>query len=172
MPKLISFVRLVDNINDNLGKLFSFLLLPLTAIATTEVVLRYIFNRPTIWAWDINQQLLGALIVVGGGYAFLHNMHVRVDIVVTHLTSRARALIELFTSPLFFFAYGILLWQSSVAAYDSVKMKEHYTSIFAPPIYPLKVLTAIAIFLLLCQGIAILIRNLFIVVYGEMGGKR
>jgi len=41
----------IDNTNEWLGKVASFLVLIIMAIAAMEVTLRYGFHRPTIWAW-------------------------------------------------------------------------------------------------------------------------
>lgn len=156
----MKFLRVIDTLNDNMGKIFSFLLLPLMVITTIEVIARYIFNRPTLWAWVINIQLYGAILVTGGAYTLLHNMHVNIDLLVVYLNPKARALINLFTSILFFLVMGVLLWQSSTAALHSFKIGEKYTySVWQPPIYPLKMLIPIAIFLFLLQGIAKFIRD-------------
>lgn len=154
-----TLLSIIDDINDRAGMLFSVLLIPLMMITTIEVIARYIFSRPTIWAWNVNIQLFGALTVIGGGYALRHNMHVSVGLVVDYLPRRVRALLNLFTSILFFLVMGVLLWQSSVAAWESVKIREAYTSVWAPPIYHLKTLIPIAVFLLLLQGIAKFIRD-------------
>ena len=157
----MKFLRIIDTLNDTMGKLFSFLLLPLMAIVTIEVVARYIFNSPTLWAWVVNIQIFGAILVMGGGYALLHKMHVSVDLVVQHLSPRARALVNLFSSTLFFLVVSVLLWQSSMAALHSLSIREKYTySIWQPPIYPLKMLIPIAIFLLFLQGVASFLRDL------------
>jgi TRAP-type mannitol/chloroaromatic compound transport system permease small subunit len=160
MSKLERFARQIDTINEVIGRLFSFLLLLLMGIVTMEVIARYIFNRPTIWGWVLALQIFGAITVVGGAYAHLHNMHVTVDVVVEHLPPRFKALLNLFTSALFFFFIGVLLWQGSTTAWESLKTRESYTSIWQPPIYPLKMLIPVAVFLLLLQGIARFMRDL------------
>jgi len=168
----MGLLRAMDVINDGIGRIFSFLLLPLMVITATEVVLRYIFNRPTIWAWDVNIQLFGAIILIGGAYAFLYNMHVRVDLLVIHLPLRARALLNLFASMLFFFSFGVLLWQGGLEAWQSLKIREQYTSVWAPPIYFVKVLVPIAVFLFLMQGVVQFIRDLLLVIHPEIREKK
>lgn len=172
MERLTGLIRVIDTITNFFGRLFSFLLIPLMVITTMEVVSRYIFNRPTIWAWDVNIQLFGAIILMGGAYAYLHNMHVRVDLLVIYLPARARALLNLFTSLLFFFSYSVLLWQGSLEAWQSIKIREQYTSVWSPPIYFEKMLIPIAVFLLLSQGVIQFIRDLLLVLYPETGEKK
>jgi len=165
MMKLKDLLRLIDAINNVVGRILSFLLIPLMVITAIEVVSRYFFSRPTIWAWDINIQIFGIIVIFGGGFALLHNAHVSVDVVVEHLNIRVRAFLDLITSVLFFFAYGILLWQTGLVAWESMKIKELYSTTLALPIYVLKALIPLAVVLLFLQGIAKFIRDLMIVLH-------
>lgn len=167
-----SFCRFIDSLNERVGKFAGWLILPLTALVTYDVVLRYGFNRPTIWAWDINIQLLGALVVLGGGYALLHDAHIGVDAIVIRLSARKRAIVDLITSAFFFFGIGVLLWQATVDAWFSLEIRELYSSVFMPPIYPFKVLMVAGILLLLLQGVAKFLRDLITVTSTEMKGRQ
>lgn len=153
------FGRRVDALNEWAGKIFAWLLVPMMAIVFLDVVLRYVFNRPTVWAWDVNVQLLGAMVLMGGGYALLYKMHVGVDILVERLSPRKRAVLELVLSLFFFLAIGVLLWQAWDAAAYAIRTKEETGSFFNPPIYFLKALSVVGIGLFLLQGIAKFIRD-------------
>jgi len=133
-----SFCCFIDSLNEWVGKMASWLIIPLTAVVTYDVILRYVFNRPTIWSWDINIQLLGALVVLGGGYAFLHDSHIGVDALVIHLSARRRAIVELITSAFFFFGIGVLLWKAALDAWFSLEIREFTPAFFHPPYIPLK----------------------------------
>jgi TRAP-type mannitol/chloroaromatic compound transport system permease small subunit len=61
----------------------------------------------------------------------------------------------------------VLLWQTSKMSLGSIKHSEHSQTIFAPPIYPFKVILAIGIFLFLLQGLSQFMRNLYIVFTGK-----
>lgn len=166
-----SFCRFIDSLNERVGRISGWLIIPLTAFVTYDVILRYIFNRPTIWAWDINIQLLGALVVLGGGYALLHDAHIGVDALVIHLSARRRAIVDLITSAFFFFGIGVLLWKAALDAWFSVEIGEVYSSVFSPPIYPFKILMVIGILLLLLQGVTKFIRDFITATSTEMKGK-
>lgn len=166
-----AFCRRIDSCNEWTGKIVCWLIIPLTFIVVYDVILRYVFNRPTVWAWDINIQLLGALVILGGGYVLLHNGHIGVDVLVVRLSPRKRAMVDLVTSLFFFFGVGVLLWKASLDAWSSLQIRELYTSFFQPPIYPLKIVVVIGVLLLLLQGIAKFMRDLSAVTSREMGGK-
>jgi TRAP-type mannitol/chloroaromatic compound transport system permease small subunit len=153
------FADWIDILNERVGYVVSFLLLPMTLISVIEVILRYVFNRPTIWAWDVNMMLLGALTVMAGGYALLKEGHVAMDAFVSRMSIRVSAVTALITSLLLFFGIGILVWQSGLAAWDSFLMREEVNSVWKPPLYPLKMLWPIGALLVLLQGVAGFIRN-------------
>ncbi len=168
---LKSFCSRVDSLNEWVGNVAGWLIIPLIVLVDFDVTLRYVFNRPTIWAWDINIQFLGALVVLGGGYAFRHNLHIGVDALVIHLSPRRRAVIDLVTSAFFFFGVGVLLWKSSEDAWSSLATGELYTSVFAPPIYPFKILVVGGVLLLFLQGLVKFLRDLSTIVSPDEKGK-
>ncbi len=166
-----NFCRRVDFLNEWVGKYSGWLILPLILLVVFDVTLRYVFNRPTVWAWDINIQLLGALVVLGGGYAHVHGAHIGVDALVIRLSPRGRAIVDSITSVFFFFGIGVLLWKAAGDAWFSLQIRELYTSVFSPPIYPFKILMVIGILLLLLQGVAKFLRDLSSLISTEMKGR-
>lgn len=155
-----NFCRAIDSLNEWVGKTASWLIIPLMLLVVFDVTLRYLFNKPTIWAWDINIQLLGALVVLGGGYAHRYNAHIGVDIIMVRLSAKIQAVINLITSFLFFFGFGVLFWKAAGDAIFSVKIREVYSSVFAPPIYPFKITMVVGILLLFLQGVVKFIQDL------------
>ena len=168
---LKGFCRGVDLLNEWTAKIAAWLIMPLCLLVTFDVILRYVFNRPTVWAWDINVQFLGALAALSGGYTLLEKGHIGVDVFVVDLTPKKQVMVELITSLFFFVGVGVLLWQSGVAAWFSVRTKEVDYTFFAPPLYPLKVIIALGFFLLFLQGMAKFIRNLAFLVSGKEGAR-
>jgi len=161
--KIKSFLHLIDAINERVGRFVAFLIIPISVITVLEVILRYIFNRPTIWAWDMNLMLMGAFTILAGGYVLLKGGHVAIDMYTVRLSPRRRAMVDLITSALFFISVGLLLWQSVISAFESVQKREIINSIWGPPLYPLKILWPIGAFLLLIQGMVKFIRDLAVI---------
>jgi len=162
MKKAEAFCQRIDAINRWTGFIAGMLLIPLVILVMTEVILRYFFSSPTIWAWDINVQLAAVIAILAGGYGLLYGNHVSVDVITSHLTPRTRARVDVATSTIFFFIMITLTWVAISAAGFSVSTRELYTSLFNPPLYPLRIVVAISLFLLFIQGIAKFIRDLVI----------
>jgi len=164
MQRLSFFLRVIDSINDRVGKTVSFLTVFLAALILYEVVRRSMFNTPTTWCYELSIFVYGTLTVMGGSYTLLHKAHVNVDIVYGRLSQRQRAIIDLLTSTLLFFFCVVLLWYGGRFAWESLLLLETTNTVWDPPIYPLKLTIPIAAFLLLLQGLAKFFRDLIIVI--------
>jgi len=160
-------LSLIDTSTEWVGKVARFMVIIVMVSMTVEVVSRYGFNRPTVWAWDVSEQVGAAFYMLGGAYALLHYAHVRVDVIYTRFSSKVKAIIDLVTS-IFFFSFCIVLmgkgWE---LAWGSTVIREVENSLLAPPLYPLKWLFVVACFLLFLQGGAKFIRDLGIAITGK-----
>ncbi len=164
---LVGFAHIVDTVNARLARVLSFLLLALCLLMVYEVVMRYLFNDPSHWAFESSLFIYGGIGILGGGYVLLHGQHVRLDVFYGRLSPRNKAILDLVTVPVFFLVLVVLLWQGGVKAYDSVLIREVTASMWGPPVYPVKIIIVVATFLLLLQGIAKFIRDLFFVLRRE-----
>jgi len=155
-----TFIKIVDNINEYVGRATSFIIPIIMLIVSLEVVMRYVFDSPTIWAWDINIQLFALVVFLGGGYTALKKGHVNIDILYGRLSSKKQALLDVITAPIFFLFMVILVWKLGGMALQSVEEQEVMSTILAPPIYPLKILVTIGVLLFLLQGVASLLQSI------------
>ena len=155
-----AFCHLIDYINEWVGRAASVLMYVLVAVVTVEVIMRYIFNRPSVWNWDIMVIVFAMICVLGAGYVLLHRRHVMIDVIVGRFSPRVRAIIDLVTSGFFYLGIGVLVWLAVLEADRSIAIKENITSIWSPPLYPLRVVWVIGICLLLLQGIVKFIRDI------------
>jgi len=151
--------HIIDMISEWSGKLVSFLLLPLIAFIVYDVLMRYVFNRPTDWAHELSYLMFGTIWIIGGAFALVQGAHVRMEVIHNRLPLRRRAIIDLITAPLFFVFIGILLWKGWELAWSSVLRLEHSNSFWSPPIYPVKMMIPLGAFLLLLQGVVRFIRD-------------
>lgn len=158
-----AIIHRIDIINEWMGKIAGLLVIPMVFISVMDVILRYAFDNPTVWAWDVNVQILGALVALGGGYALLHNTHVSVDLLVSRLLPKRRALVDITTFPIFLTCFVLLLWRVAIDAGQSVLAMEVSISSWGPPVYPLKMAIVLGITAMIFQGIAHFMRNLCIV---------
>lgn len=168
MSFLKLFVKAIEALNDWIGNILSYFLFVFFALLLMEVFLRYLFNSPTVWTNELSQRLFGAYCILGGGYILRYGGHVNVDIVYSRFSDKNRALLDIFTSVLFFLFAGMMLVYGGSLAWDSLSRFEHSESAWNPPIWPAKLMIPIGALLLLLQGIAKLIRDFSIVLGKEI----
>ena len=154
-----SFFELIDTITEKIGRPASLLVFVMTAVTTTEVVGRYVFDHPTIWAWPLNRQIFGLFILVAGAYTMSKDGHIKIEIFYDHFPPRIKLIARLITLCCFVIFMGVLLWQASWMGLNSLKMGEKITGAFRMPLYPFKLLIPICVFLFLLQGIAVIWRR-------------
>jgi TRAP-type mannitol/chloroaromatic compound transport system permease small subunit len=95
LQQLESFARLVDRINEWVGRGTAWLTLAMVAICFVVVVLRYAFGMGWVWMQEAYVWLHGVVFMAGAGYTLLHGGHVRVDIFYREASARRRALVDL-----------------------------------------------------------------------------
>jgi len=162
MSILKAFLKFIDAVNERVGNLLSYFLFFFFVLLLMEVILRYFFNSPTVWANELAQMLFGAYAILAGGYILRTGGHVNVDILYSRLSRKQRAMLDIVTSSLFFLFCGMLLVYGGSLAWDSLARFEHSQSAWNPPLYPAKLMIPLAALLLMLQGLAKLIRDILI----------
>lgn len=160
----------VDFISQWIGEKAALLFIPLTCIAFFEVVMRYAFNSPTVWAWDVNIQLGAALIALAGGFILLKEFFVRVDVIVNHLPAKLNRWLDLVLSVVPLFAVGVLAQLAIRQAWQSLLNQESLSSTWMPPLYPLRIVVAAGFILLFLQIVSRTLRTLLICLTEEKNG--
>ena len=159
---------IIDGISEFSGKAFSYLILPVTLLEAVEVVRRYLFDSPTDWAWELAALIAGAMFIMGAGWVLKDDKHVRTDLIYGRLPRRWQAGFDLFFFTTIFFSFvGVMTWKGTKQALYSVGILERTFSMWAPPLYPLKITIALAFIILALQGIAKWIRDLHVLIKGN-----
>jgi TRAP-type mannitol/chloroaromatic compound transport system permease small subunit len=147
---------LIDRISAWSGKAFAWTVLMLTLVVCYDVGLRYLFNSPTQWGFDISYILFGTLFMMAGAYTLSRNGHVRADMMYRTMSPRAQAWFDIVLY-LLFFVPGVAALAYAGIEFTQVSwaMKE-VSSVTSSgvPIYPFKLVIPVAGFLLLLQGFA------------------
>ncbi len=167
MDFIIRFINFIDTLNDWVGKICAFLVYPMMLVLVYEVVMRYGFNRPTIWAHETSCMLYGAHFVLGGAYALRWGAFVNVEAIYIKFSARTRAVLDLFTWTLFYAFVGTLLWFSAPWAWDSLRVMEYASSTWGPYVWQIKLTIPLAAFLVLLQGITRTIKDLYLALTGR-----
>jgi TRAP-type mannitol/chloroaromatic compound transport system permease small subunit len=153
------FLSLVDEVTKKTSKPGRFLVFIMMVITATEVVARYVFNHPTVWAWPLNRLVFGLFTLVAGVYAMSVGGHIRIEIIYDRFPPRMRWISKLIAVVCFFVFMGVLVWQGGWMGWNSLMMRERLAGAFRIPLYPFKLLIPIIAFLFLLQGIVAFLRR-------------
>lgn len=161
MTPFLSLSRLIDTISTWVGKLTMWLILATTLISAGNALVRKIFNSSSNGLLEIQWYLFAAVFMLGAGYGFLKNSHVRIDFISSKLSDRARnwvdvvgILVVLFPFCLIGFSLG---WPFFMQAFTSGEMSQNAGGLIRWPAYGL---IPLGFALLMLQGVSELIKRI------------
>jgi TRAP-type mannitol/chloroaromatic compound transport system permease small subunit len=160
MSFLLQISRLIDAISELVGKMAMWLILAATLISTGNALIRKIFGTSSNAWLEIQWYLVAAVFMLGGGYAFLRNAHVRIDFISSRFSDRTRNWIDIGGILIFLFPLCYMMatlgWPLFVNAYVSGEMSSNSGGLIRWPVYAL---IPLGFSLLFLQGISELIKR-------------
>lgn len=161
-----SIIRFIDSISEWTGKIVQWFVLLLVVVIVYEVTARYVFNAPTVWAFETTCFLLCIICCLGWVYTHVRQGHVRVDVFYERLSPRGRAFIDVCGYLIFFFPLLIILIPvSATGAWFSFTFGERGISGFwYPPLWPIRAVMIVGVFLFFLQGVAQFTRDLYLLI--------
>lgn len=166
---LSSISKTIDSVSRWFGKWVAWLVLPNVLALVYEVTARYLFERPTIWSYEVTYFLYGTHFLIGAAYILLIKGHIRIDVVYMHLSPRGRAIIDILGYLILFFPVMIaLIFAGAEYTIQSFQMGEKSgLSPWRPYLYPYKAVLVVSLVLLFLQGLSEFLRNLNILLKGK-----
>jgi len=170
MPRWMASIILgIDIFNGWIGRLASWLTLPLMFAMVYEVFMRYAFTAPTGWAYDISRMLYGAMFVIGAGYALSKGVHIRSDFLYRNWSVRTQGRVD---TVLYVFCYFpamiIFLWVASQWAWTAVDRGERgMDTAWMPLLGPIKSCLPLGILFLVIQGVSELLKSIYAATKGR-----
>ena len=165
MRKLLQISRVIDALNEGIGRLSYWLVLFMVLVGVWNVVGRYIGrligqNLTSNALIEIQWYLFDLVFLLGAAYALKHNEHVRVDLLYKDLNSRRKALINFLGSIIFLIPFcGLMIYYSWGTIINSWNILEISPDPGGLPRYPIKSVIIISLLLLILQGISEAIKN-------------
>ncbi len=142
--------------------------LALVLALSFEVLMRYVFDRPTIWAHETSMMLGVFVVTIGWSWVHLNHGHVRVDVFYTRLSPRGKAMTDIACFLVFFLPLLlVLIYAAAQTAWDAYVFKEVLmTSFWYPPALPIRLVMLVGLCLFLLQGTAEFVRDVYTVTKG------
>ncbi len=158
----------LNALSDWTGKVFAWLIIPISAVTFLEVVLRYFFNSPTIWSSELIGYMFGAMTFMSGAYCLRHDQHIRLDLIRGRLGPKAKAILDLVSSGFTYLFLIMLIWQGTALAVDNTSCLLTSGTVWDPPYWPFAWFLPLGALLLMLQELSNLFRNLLILIGKEV----
>ena len=155
---LATCVRAVTRLNRAIFLACTTLMAVVVPVMLYEVVARYVFNAPTVWAMELAVLLFGPYFLLGGPYLLHLRGHVSLDLVRQRLDARWNRIFDLLNFPVIIAFCLILLAWSIPPAWSAWSYRETSFSAWNPPIWPFKAMVPVSLALMLLQSLAELLR--------------
>lgn len=141
MNTLLDISLIIDRLSRLVGKSIIWLILVATLISAINAIVRKAFNIGSNAFLEIQWYLFAAVFLLGAGYTFLQNNHVRIDVISSRLSPRTRIWIDIggiifFVIPLCWFMVSFA-WPIVAQAYNSGEMSSNAGGLIRWPVYAL-----------------------------------
>lgn len=151
----------IESTNRWFAYIGAFLLIPLIASMVTEVILRYVFNAPTLWAYEMAYFLTGSFFLLGLAFTLQIGGHVKVDLMTDILPDRVNHIIYIVG---YIFAGVFVVW-STIGLTESF-LETYHTgettgeSAWNPVLWPFRFMAAFGFLLFGLQVFVELVNNI------------
>jgi len=159
-----SSIRVLEWINEMVGRIVSWLILLLVLNTFLVAILRYGFSLGWVWLQESYVWMHGTVFMVASGYALLHDSHVRIDLIYRSVSPEKRAWINLIGVAILLVPTLAAVWWASYP-YVMLSWERLETSREAgglPGLFLWKTTILIFVVLLALQGLALALRSILV----------
>ncbi len=161
MNGLLLLSRLIDALNERVGRFAYWLVLVVALVSAGNAVVRYGFGESSNAWLEIQWYLFAGIFLLGAGYTLKHNGHVRIDVIYGRLSPRAQAVIDLIGGVLFLLPVTLLImWLSWTGFADSYAIGEGSPDAGGLLRWPAKLMIPVGFGLLALQGVSEIIKRI------------
>ena len=105
-------------------------------LGTVDVGGRYLFNKPILGTFETFEILLPAIVLLGLGYTQGNKAHVRMEILISRLSSRKQTILNVFTNGCALFISLLILWRGWVLTIEYWRIGRTIPTIDVPMFLP------------------------------------
>ena len=151
----------IDRLNDRVGRTAYWLVLVAVIVSAGNALMRYTFNVSSNAWLEIQWYLFSGVFLLCAGYTFLHNEHIRIDIVSSRMTPRGRNAMDVFGHLVFLMPLCIVMlieaWPYFMVAFRSGEVSSNAGGLLR---WPVRLLIPVGFTLLLLQMVSELVKRI------------
>jgi len=160
MRALLAVSRLIDAVNQTVGKLVGWLILADALISSGNATIRYALDRSSNAWLEAQWYLFSAVFLLCAGYTLLRNEHIRIDILTGRCSPRVKAWIDILGGLFFLLPTTVLImvlsWPMFMDSYVRHEVSSNAGGLLR---WPVKLIIPVAFFLLAAQAVSELIKR-------------
>jgi TRAP-type mannitol/chloroaromatic compound transport system permease small subunit len=161
MQALLAFSRVIDALNERIGRIVYWLVLVMVLVSAGNATSRYALSLASNAWLELQWYLFAAVFLLCAGYTLRHNEHIRIDVIAGRLSRRAQAWIDVCGTVLFLLPMAIaiawLSWPIFLNAWHSNEISASAGGLIR---WPVRALVPAGFFLLALQGLSELIKRI------------
>lgn len=161
MQALLTFSRGIDWITERIGRAVGWLLLAAVLISTGNAIIRKAFSMSSNAFLEAQWYLFAAVFLLGAGYVFLHDQHVRIDVIAGRFSRKVQVAIDIVGILLFLLPLcAFIVWTALPSVSTAISSGEMSANPGGLIRWPLYVLVPFGFVLLAVQALSELIKRL------------
>ncbi len=161
MNALLTLCRGIDWMTEKLGRGLCWLLLAAVVISTVNAITRKAFNLSSNAYLEAQWYLFAVIFMLGAGYVFLHDQHVRIDVISSKLKRRTQVWIDIVGITVFLLPLcAFVIWTSLPSVQTAFEMQEVSANPGGLIRWPLYMLVPVGFSLLAIQSLSELFKRI------------
>ena len=161
MQALLRVSRLIDGLNERIGRVMYWLVLVAVIVSAGNAISRKVLNLSSNAYLELQWYLFSALFLFCAGYTLLRNEHVRIDVVAGRFSARTQAWIDIFGTVFFLLPMAVLFiylsWPIFIRTYVQGEISTNAGGLL---IWPARFMVPVGFTLLTLQGLSELIKRI------------
>lgn len=159
--------KILDFLVEVMGKIGWLLIGYCMIFGLTDVILRYIFNSPTLWIGTTLQAAMVLMACMAGAYSLNHDSFVKLDLFYAKFSERKKAIFDILTLVITLLYLYVLITKGIDAASASIRMKQVTPTAIPIPIYLIKPFIPFAGVMVLLVALKKFVRDVQTIVTGR-----
>ncbi len=161
MKFLLGLSRLIDGLNERVGKLMYWLVLAAVLVSAGNAVIRYSLDTSSNGWLELQWYMFSAVFILCAGYTLLRNEHIRIDILISRYPKKVQIWIDILGGILCLLPMSLMImvlsWPIFVDSFERHEMSPNAGGLIQ---WPMKLLVPVGFFLLSLQGVSEIIKRI------------
>jgi len=151
-------IKFIDRLTNRTGLLSAWMFFVIGMMVTYEVVMRKVFNAPTVWADEMARFFQIWAVYLASAYVLKNRQLITVELFSDALHKRTGRLFDFFTLAIIGVFCCVAIWYGSAIVYESIEQGRHTSTMLGVPKWMTETAIPLAFLLLLAQTIVEVVR--------------